>query len=308
MVNEVETTIKNQERLWRIHHRHVGYLDVLASFTWNPLTSVAWALSLQGSFARREEQSHTTCLHPVVESSQIRRLRAASREAITTNLVAINVLTTEQIVDGAAVVEKLLCGKAAAKEDEARSNECMLGSYTTGKILALCVDGLLTLTLRERVDHHGSNTIDSQLLSTSRPRALSVESMSAHLDTGRNLALRLLGQIKMGCDVTAWRTLKDNLLDYKAVALQRAYYLGIEFATLWHFASQLTKTTTQLAHVLLHGFLRLASLFESLLALIVLSVYWQHLVVVERGGCLELQSLVRALSHCHRTCKHGGNR
>lgn len=117
----------------------------------------------------------------------------------------------------------------------------MLGSYATGKILALCIDGLLALTLREGVDHHGSNTIDSQLLSTSRTRALSVESMSAHLDTGRNLALHLLGQIKMGCDVTAWRTLKDNLLDYKAVALQRAHYLGIEFATLWHFASQLTK-------------------------------------------------------------------
>ena len=32
--------------------------------------------------------------------------------------VAINVLTTEQIVDGAAVVEKLLCGKATAKEDD----------------------------------------------------------------------------------------------------------------------------------------------------------------------------------------------
>ena len=184
----------------------------------------------------------------------------------------------------------------------------MLGSYATGKILALCIDGLLALTLREGIDHHGSNAVDSQLLSTSRTRALSVESMSAHLDAGRNLALHLLGQIKMGCDVTAWRTLKDNLLDHKAVALQRAHYLGIEFATLWHFARQLCKATAQLAHILLHGFLRLASLFESLLALIVLSMNRQHLVVVERGGCLELQSLVRALSHCHRTCKHGGNR
>ena len=235
MVDKIVFSVEHNEGFWRHHECHIGYLYALGTLVGHLLASVGGTNQFQGTFPRGEEQCDTGTLNALVEGGQIGALRSTAREAIGSDAVRVDFAAGEQIVDGPAIVEILLCRQAGPQQQIGHIDECMLGGHAPCQRLSLGIVELKTLTLRQRVHHHHGDAVDRHAACQHRTITLAVETMSAHLDTGWYAPANVVGQIQVSGDVASLCTLEDNLLHMESITLNAARDLRPQVSPLWQF-------------------------------------------------------------------------
>ena len=229
----------------------------------------------------------------IVEGKQIRSLGASARKTITPDVSCIDVLSCAKVIHGATVVPEDLCLQTCAQQVVGRSQQRVLGSHATRQVASCPIDELLHFALAYGIDHEHGNAIACHLDGCARTIALALQSMAAHLDTGREfLRLTADGQIKVGRNIVMRMTFENNLFDHKAVALHRADHAAMQVTPFGKIASQLSHLLAHSGNVCLHVGLRSISLLQLLAALVVALVLPKHQVVEPRLRTTELQGAI----------------